>query len=76
MKIKEIFEELKAINICRNGYEFSEKYMGKNRSYYSVLISTNTEPSLSTFVTIREAIKIQASYINDSNHQVLAATKV
>ena len=75
MKIKEIFEELKAIKICKNGYEFSESYMGMNKSYYSVLIATNTEPSLSTLVTIREAVKIQASHINDSKHQVLAVTK-
>lgn len=44
--IKEIYQELKDINLVETQNEFSADFLGKSPRYYSYLMATNRQPSI------------------------------
>ncbi|WP_167367348.1 DUF6626 family protein [Solemya elarraichensis gill symbiont] len=50
MLIDNVYEKLRENDLCSSAYEFSTNYLGKSRSYYSVLKARQLEPSISAIV--------------------------
>jgi len=66
MKLQNIFEELNRSYLCDNAYEFSTDYLGKCKSYYSVLKANKLNPSISTLAVLEVALMNKAGeYMND-----------
>ena len=66
MELENIFDELHSVHICNSAYEFSTCYLGKSKSYYSVLKTKEIEPSIETLSMLEIALKNKASeYTND-----------
>lgn len=66
MELQNIFEELHNVHVCKSGYEFSTHYLGKSKSYYSVLKALEAEPSIDALSILETALKEKASeYTND-----------
>lgn len=52
MKIKEIYEALRADGLTSSQMEFSRIWLGRSPRYYSHLIATQREPGLATLCGI------------------------
>ena len=85
MKIHNIFEEMMESYLCESAYEFSERYLGKSKGYYSVIKSNNLNPSISALAVLEESLIHRADeYENDSyevfktkrNHLLQLSNKV
>jgi len=63
MEICEIFEEVRGLELCGSAYEFSQKFLGKHRSYYSVLRARKAELSTSALVALNYAIQREISVL-------------
>lgn len=71
MKIQSVYEELKGANLCKSAYDFSVVYLGKNRSYYSVLKATRSEPSIEALVMLDYVLALKAGELSHSDHHVI-----
>ena len=66
MELQKIFEELRNVHVCKSAYEFSTSYLGRSKSYYSVLKVKEIEPSIEALSMLEIALKDKAlSYAND-----------
>jgi hypothetical protein len=66
MQLQKIFEELHGIRLCKSAYDFSTDYLGKSKSYFSVLKANKVKPSIDTLAILEIALKEKASdYEND-----------
>lgn len=52
MELTEIYDTLKQHNLCKNGRDFSLRYLGKTKNYYSVLLAKKIAPSTQTLLTL------------------------
>lgn len=48
MKIKEIYETMRAAGLTSSQVEFSDVWLGRSKRYYSHLITVGREPGLAT----------------------------
>ena len=69
MKIKEIYEQLHEANLCDSAYDFSENYLGKAKSYYSVLKARNAEPSTDALVMLELSLKDKALVFESDTYE-------
>ena len=76
MELQEVYNELKQLNLCKSAYDFSVEYLGKDRSYYSVLKATNTPPSIEALVTLDFALTESAKQLCRSDHPVVQRAQV
>lgn len=67
MDIQTIYHSLRQARCCRSGYEFSEKFLGKTKSYYSVLKARDMEPSLEALLNLEYRIGNLASNLRESD---------
>jgi hypothetical protein len=74
MKLQEVYNELKQLNLCKSAYDFSVEYLGRDRSYYSVLKSTNTPPSIEALVMLDFALTQNVKELGNSDHPVIERT--
>ena len=66
MELQKIFDELHDVHVCNSAYEFSTRFLGKSKSYYSVLKAKELEPSIDALSILEIALKDKAlSYAND-----------
>jgi hypothetical protein len=70
MKIQNIFEELNKGYLCDNAYEFSTAYLGKCKSYYSVLKANKLNPSISTLAVLEMALIRKADEYLDDEYNI------
>ena len=70
MKLQNIFEELNKVYLCKNAYEFSTEYLGKSKSFYSVLKANNLDPSISTLAVLEMALKNKATEYLDDRYEI------
>ena len=75
MKLQNIFEELNKVYLCDNAYEFSTQYLGKSKSYYSVLKTNKLNPSISTLAVLEMALKNKASEFVDDRFDIFAVRR-
>jgi len=75
MLIESIYQTLHDQSICDSGYEFSVRYLGKSRSYYSVLKARKEEPSIEALSTLEISLKNTSAIFSD-RHPVLKRTRI
>jgi len=71
MKLSKILEELEKGYICDNAYEFSTEYLGRCKSYYSVLKSTKANPTIATLSILESALIKKADEYNNPSYDSL-----
>lgn len=57
--LQDIYNQLNQINLVKTQYEFSEKWLGRSKSYFSVLKRNGNEPSAAVLFTLRSRIIAQ-----------------
>ena len=67
MKIQECYKELRKVHLTKSGYHFSRHFLGKNRSYYSVLVARDSEPSIEAMTTLYYSLTHQSSLLESSD---------
>ena len=73
--IESIYNKLHDQNICDSAYDFSVRFLGKSRSYYSVLKTRNVQPSIEAISTLEVALKNTSNLFSD-RHPVLTKTRI
>ncbi|WNC72495.1 DUF6626 family protein [Thalassotalea psychrophila] len=71
MELNDVYKELRRNRLCRNGRDFSVRYLGKDRSYYSVIKATKTEPSVIVLMNLYFNLNKQADAVYDPNSPVI-----
>ena len=59
MYLEELYQEMREAQLVASAYEFSEKYLGRSRNYYSVLKARNMEPSIGAILAFEYALQKQ-----------------
>jgi hypothetical protein len=59
MYLENLYQEMRAAQLVASAYEFSEKYLGRSRNYYSVLKARNMEPSIGAILALEYALQKQ-----------------
>ncbi len=59
MYLENLYQEMREAQLVASAYEFSEKYLGRSRNYYSVLKARNMEPSIAAIVSLEYALQKQ-----------------
>ena len=59
MYLEELYQEMREAQLVASAYEFSEKYLGRSRNYYSVLKARNMEPSIGAILALEYALQKQ-----------------
>ena len=70
MELQNIFEELHGVHLCESAYDFSTNYLGKSKSYYSVLKANNVNPSIDTLAILEVALKEKAGYYEHGKYEI------
>ncbi len=65
MELQEIYAQLKSLNLCKSGYQFSEQFLGMHRSYYSVILAQKSLPSINVLSTLEYVLKQLVSVLNE-----------
>lgn len=66
MLIDTVYQKLHEQRLCKNAYDFSTRFLGKSKSYYSVLKTRNDQPTMEAIATLEIALK-NISSIYDNN---------
>ena len=75
MLIESIYEKLHDQNICDSGYDFSTRFLGKSKSYYSVIKSRKKQPSIEAISTLEIALKNTSCLFSD-RHPIFTKTRI
>ena len=67
MYLENLYEELREADLVASAYEFSEKYLGRSRNYYSVLKARNMEPSIGAILTLEYVLNEEVDSIGTTN---------
>lgn len=59
MYLEKLYREMRDAQLVASAYEFSEKYLGRSRNYYSVLKARNMEPSIGAILALEYALQKQ-----------------
>ena len=70
MELQKIFEELHSNRLCKSAYDFSMNYLGKSKSYYSMLKANKVKPSITTLAILETALKQKASDYNSDRYEI------
>lgn len=57
MKIKDIYEDMRATGLTNSQMEFSRIWLGRSARYYSHLVAVGREPGLATLLAIAWRLK-------------------
>jgi len=71
MIIENVYEKLQEENLCSSAYDFSTRYLGMSRSYYSVLKARNENPSIEAIATLEMALLNKSKSFNNNSHPVI-----
>jgi hypothetical protein len=74
MQINDVYEELKANKLCRSGRDFSSNYLGKHKSYLSMINARDERPSIEAWAMLNYTLQSRAQvFASSDNEFVLAA---
>ena len=62
--LKLIYKELKSLQVCKSAYHFSYAFLGKAKSYYSVLLATGIQPSIGAISMLEISMLVEAQNHN------------
>ncbi|GEM_PF-1481664 len=65
--IEDIYTQLNRINLVKTQYEFSEKWLGKSKSYFSVLRSTQRDAAITVYLRLSKRLASQIRSMADHN---------
>jgi hypothetical protein len=71
MQLEPIYNELRGLNLCHSAYDFSERYLGRDKSYLSVLMVTQRPVTVETLSILKMALSDKASVLSHSDHPVI-----
>ena len=57
MELQNLYQQLHSNNLCDSGLQFSQEYLGKYKSYYSVIKATNAQANTNTLVHLDFALQ-------------------
>ena len=69
MVLEDVYKKLHKERLCDSAYDFSKNYLGKARSYYSVLKARNAEPSTEALVMLELSLKDRASMFESDRYE-------
>ena len=69
MYLEELYQEMREAQLVASAYEFSEKYLGRSRNYYSVLKARKMEPSIGAILMLEYALNEQVDSIGKAGNQ-------
>jgi|APSaa5957512535_1039671.scaffolds.fasta_scaffold280450_2 hypothetical protein len=75
MKVETVYAVLKGLGLVKSAYEFSENYLGKKKNYLSVIRARKIEPSIEVTMTLVEALRLAATYIQAGDREDLKEMK-
>ena len=61
--IREIYDELKDLNLVLSQNEFSTDFLGKSPRYYSYLLATNRQPSIGASYALSVRLEMIADHL-------------
>jgi len=67
MYLEELYQEMREARLVASAYEFSEKYLGRSRNYYSVLKARNMEPSIGAILVLEYALQKQVDNVGTAS---------
>ena len=67
MIIEDIYEQLRNDNVVKSAYEFSERFLNKCPTYYSVIKSRSMEPKLDTLLYLETQLYESALFYKKYN---------
>jgi len=68
MLLEDTYNQLRFCNVVNNAYEFSTDFLGKNKTYYSVLKTRRQEPSVDTLIYLEIKLADTASFYKRYNY--------
>ena len=74
MLLEDTYNQLRFCNIVNNAYEFSTDFLGKNKTYYSVLKTRKLEPSVDTLIYLEIKLADTASFYKKYNYPHFKST--
>lgn len=74
MDIQDVYLTLRHKRLCRNGHDFSVRYLGKTRNYMSSIQARNREPSVTALMTLYFKLNEQAGLLHDDDNELLSNT--
>ena len=69
MVLEDVYKQLHEERLCDSAYDFSENYLGKAKSYYSVLKARNAEPSTDALVMLELSLKDKALVFESDTYE-------
>ena len=69
MVLEDVYKQLHNERLCDSAYDFSENYLGKAKSYYSVLKARNAEPSTDALVMLELSLKNKALVFESDKYE-------
>ncbi|BDY05426.1 DUF6626 family protein [Ferrimonas sp. YFM] len=60
MTLDEIYLQLKRMGLCKSKYQFSERFLGMSKGYYSVLQVKQRQPSATALCRLDYALSVLA----------------
>ena len=75
MQLQNIFEELHGVRLCKSAYDFSTNYLGKSKSYYSVLKASKAEPSIDSLAILELALREKASEYENDKYEIFTVRR-
>ena len=75
MRVEYVYDTLKGLGMVKSAYEFSENYLGKKKNYLSVIKTRKIEPSIEVTLTLAEALRLAATYIQAGDKEELKDLK-
>ena len=67
MELEQIYEQLVEQGLCKSGLQFSTEYLGRYKSYYSVIKATKAKPSINVLVNLDFSLQRRLDNIKSVN---------
>ena len=75
MIIDYVYKQLRDDNVCKSAYEYSKEYLGRSRSYYSVLKAEKREASCEVLLVLELALIKKAELYASNNYPYFIRTR-
>lgn len=69
MELQAVYEELHNTHMCKSAYDFSTDYLGKSKSYYSVLKASKAVPSIEALSMLENALSEKAIHYDNRKYE-------
>ena len=66
--LEDIYAQLNQINLVKTQYEFSEKWLGRSKSYFSAIVSLKQPASVKVLITLKLRLLELSMRLESSKH--------